>query len=210
MMRTTTIRLCKATKTALAVFFFALTHQASAGMLIETSIAGLQPQIGRDEVGFKTCGIRAVVMAEHSGYVHTYDFSINIQHNAYAGLMKAGKSRTTKKESLAQKSIGKTYLPAPTGFWISKEAEGKPLVMQKLVAADTKGFVLGHGDFEQSLDMIHNIIGGEKIHFVMQYPTEKTDAVISFDTVLAEQQSQSLVSCIQGLLERMLKGAETK
>ena len=149
-----------------------------------------------------------MVIAEHSGYVHTYDFSINIQHNAFAGLMKSGKSRTTKKESLATKSIGKTYLPAPTGFWISREKESKPLVMQKLIAADTKGFVLGHGDFEQSIDMIYNLIGGEKIHFVMQYPTEKTDAVIAFDAILTEAQSESLVSCIQGLLERMLKEAE--
>lgn len=210
MMKTTAIRFCKAIKTALTVFFFALANQASAGMLIETSIAGLQPQIGRDESGFNTCGIRALVMAEHSGYLQTYDFSISIHHNAFAGLMKSGKSRTTKRESLAKKSIGKTFLPAPTGFWISKEKEGKPLVMQKLIAADTKGFVLGHGDFEQSIDMIYNLIGGEKIHFVMQYPTEKTDAVISFDAVLTEPQSESLVSCIQGLLERMLKEAEKK
>ena len=208
MMTTTTIRFCKAIKTALTVFFFALANQSSAGMLIETSIAGLQPQIGRDESGFSTCGIRAMVIAEHSGYVHTYDFSINIQHNAFAGLMKSGKSRTTKKESLATKSIGKTYLHAPTGFWISREKESKPLVMQKLIAADTKGFVLGHGDFEQSIDLIYNLIGGEKIHFVMQYPTEKTDAVIAFDAILTEAQSESLVSCIQGLLERMLKEAE--
>ena len=207
-MKTTTIRFCKAMKTALTVFFLALTHQASAGMLIETSIALLQPQIGRDESGFNTCGIRAVVSAEHSGYVHTYDFSINIRHNAAAGLLKSGKSRTTKKEILAKKRIAATYLPAPIGFWISKEREGKPLVMEKLVASETKGFVIGHGDFEQSLYMIYNLIGGEKIHFVMQYPTEKTDAVISFGTVLSEAQSESLDSCIQGLLERMLKEAE--
>ena len=80
--------------------------------------------------------------------------------------------------------------------------------MQKVIAAENKGFVLGHGDFEQSIDMIYNLIGGEKIHFVMQYPTEKTDAVIVFDAVLTEAQSESLVSCIPGLLERMLKEAE--
>jgi hypothetical protein len=204
------IGLCKTIKTSLTVFGFVLANEASAGMLIETTIAGLQPQIGRDESGFKTCGIRAVVIAEHSGYVHTYDFSINIYHNTYVGLLKSGKSRTTKKESLAKKTIGATYLPAPTGFWISKEREGKPLVMQKLVAAETKGFVLGHGDFEQSFDMIYNLIGGEKIHFVMQYPTEKTEAVISFDAVLTEPQSESLVSCFQGLLERMRAEAEKK
>jgi hypothetical protein len=102
-MTTTTIRFCKAIKTALTVFFFALANQASAGMLIETSIAGLQPQIGRDESGFNTCGIRAMVMAEHSGYLQTYDFSISIHHNAFAGLMKSGKSRTTKRESLSKK-----------------------------------------------------------------------------------------------------------
>ena len=200
----------KKTKTALMICAFALASDASSGMLIETNVAGLQPQIGRDQSGYNTCGIRAMVMAEHSGYIHTYDFSINIQHNLYFGFLKSGKSRTTKKESLVKKSIGTTYFPAPISFWISKEKESKPLVMQKLVAAETKGFVLGHGDFEQSLDMIHNLIGGEKLHFVMRYPDEKTDAVISFDAVLTEPQSESLLSCIQGLLERMLSETEKK
>jgi hypothetical protein len=197
-------------RTALIICAFALASHASAGMLIETNVVGLQPQIGRDQSGYNTCGIRAMVMAEHSGFIHTYDFSINIQHNLYFGFLKSGKSRTTKKESLAKKSIGTTHLPAPTGFWISKEKEGKPLVMQKLIAAETKGFVLGYGDFEQSLDMIYNLIGGEKLHFVMRYPTEKTDAVISFNAVLTEPQSESLLSCIQGLLERMLSETEAK
>jgi hypothetical protein len=80
--------------------------------------------------------------------------------------------------------------------------------MQKIIPADTKGFVLGYGNFEQSIDMIYKLIGGEHIHFSMRYPTEKTEAVISFQTVLTEPQSESLLSRIQGLLERMSRELE--
>ena len=131
-------------KLALIACIFMAANKVSAEMVIKADLAVLQAEIGRDEFGFSNCGIRGIVVAEHSGYVHSYDFSIYIYNIYSVGLLKSGKSRTTKKEWASKKSVGVTYLPAPSDFWIAKEREGRPLIMQKKIAAENKGFVLGY------------------------------------------------------------------
>ena len=125
-------------------------------------------------------------MAEHSGYLATYDFSLNIYPNLHYGLLKTGKTRTTKTAMLKEKKRPETYLPAPVKFWIAGESESKALAMQKVIAAESKGFVLENGDIILFLESIYALANGEKMQFVVRYPNEKLDVVVGFSGALKE------------------------
>jgi len=95
-------------------------------------MAKLQPQITRDEGGYKSCGVRAVVIAEgEERFVDMYDFSMNVWAAPSIGLMKAGKSRTTKEKLQQGNANRETVMPAPVNFWIALESEGKALKLQQ-------------------------------------------------------------------------------
>jgi hypothetical protein len=192
-----------------AFLFVALQLEpAAAQMLIQADLALLQPQISRDETGFRSCGVRAVVMSDDTQIVEAYDFSLMVDARHFVGMLKAGKRITTKAQLLKGDRSNKVVMPLPIKFWIAREAEGKAISPQKVVPSETKGFILGIADIAQTYEGIFAIIHGERMQFAVRYKEQLIDVVISFVGEMSEVERNSLLICLNGIVERMR--AETK
>jgi hypothetical protein len=122
-------------------------------MVIQADMAKLQPQISRDEGGYKSCDVRVVVIADgEERFVDMYDFSMHVWVAPTIALMKGGKSRTTKDKLQQGNTDRETVMPAPVNFWIALQSEGKALMPEKIIPPDTKGYILAGADLIQTLD----------------------------------------------------------
>lgn len=200
-------------KTLNALFFSVVimaTISAEAQEVIQAQASQMQAQIGRDEKGYNTCGLRSVVFDEKTTDIETYDFSITLRVGAMYGLVKAGKITTSKSEFLKGTNNFKVVLPSPTKFWIVKESEGKPLLPSKYIAAENPGYILGSTEFTQTWQTIIAMMEGERMQFVLRYPKQKIDTVISFAPGLKQEEGKPLLACLDGLLERLKNEMEAK
>jgi hypothetical protein len=179
--------------------------------LLHFCSATLQPQIHRDDAGYKSCGIRVIVVAPgERNYTDAYDFSMNVWATLHAGLLKAGKTRLTMSEILSGKGSMKAITPAPVKFWIAKESEGKALMQQKIIAAKTKGYILEGADLVQTMDAIMATITGKRMQFAVRYKNEPVDVVVSFAATMPEHESKPLMACFNGIIERMTADPASK
>jgi hypothetical protein len=179
-------------------------------MVIQADMAKLQPQISRDEGGYKSCGVRVVAIADaEERFVDMYDFSMNVWAAPATALLKAGKSRTTKDKLLQGKTNGETVMPAPVNFWIALESEGKALMAEKILPAETKGYILASADLIQTLDIIAAAIHGERMQFAIRYKNEPVDVVVSFSANMPDYEIKPLKACFVGLGERMKRRVRT-
>jgi hypothetical protein len=108
----------------------------------------LQPQIGRDENGFSSCGVRAISMVDLGKSAEMFDFSLVIYRGKYGGLIKAGKY-TLSPADLQRQTLPSAVMPAPVKFWIATDTDGKPLMAEKISPSDDAGFILGLGILSQ-------------------------------------------------------------
>lgn len=175
---------------------------AKAQVVLQASSVQLQPQIGRDQDGFKTCGLRAVVVVDRHRNVEAYDFSLNVYHD-FLAMAKAGKSASPKKAVLEGQPNMKPVLPAPVNFWIAGEADSKPLMPVKVVRAETSGYILAGLDFVRTFETFMDMAQGKRMQFVVRYKSEPVDNVIAFGASLPEVELTSLHACVTGLHSRM-------
>jgi hypothetical protein len=193
---------------ALAVL---ITAPSLAQMVIQADSANLQPQILRDDVGYKSCGVRAVVVAQgERNFIDAYDFSMNIRDKLRVGLLKAGKTRVTKSQILSGKTSTDAITPAPVKFWITKESEGKAVMPQKIIPADTKGYILEGADLVQTMEVIMATINGERMQFAVRYKNEPLDVVVSFAATMPDHEKKPLMACFNGIIERMTADPASK
>jgi len=197
-------------KAIFALIVLALSPAAYSQMVLQADAAKLQPQIGRDQAGFNSCGIRAVVLTHRGKTVDTYDFSLMLFSKMYTGMLKAGKYQTSMKDFLAGKTDGPAYIPAPNKIWIAKEAEGAPLISKKIIPSETKGFTLASTDFVKTLDVMTAMAAGERMQFAVRYKTEPYDVVLAFSAGLPEQEMTPLLTCTRSLIERMRQEIEAE
>lgn len=176
---------------------------SSAQMVIQADLAKLQPQIKRDESGFSSCGIRAIVMVDLNNSVDAYDFSMMVGAEIFAGTLKAGKTRTSKSDILKGKQSSETVLPAPIKFWIAQENQGKAVTPIKTMPSETKGFILELADIAATTEAIYALAQGERMQFAVRYKDQAVDHVISFSAPLTEAESKPLMSCFDGVIERL-------
>jgi hypothetical protein len=189
----------------LAVSFL---NGASAQMVVNADSAALQPQIGRDAEGFNTCGVRILASLIAGDDAIAYDMSINLRHNIFAGTLKAGSSKATVKSLLENKPRFATVMPAPTSFWIARENQGAGLFPTKTLQGETKGYLLGVGDFVKSFETVEALIAGSRMQLVIRYKSEPLDKVISFSAKMTPEEVGAMESCLQQLTQRMLNRAE--
>lgn len=187
------------------ILFSCEVGPAFAQMVIQAESVSLQPQIGRDETGFSTCGIRAVVIAKSGQDYDLYDFSLNIRAEVLYGAMKAGKSRISVQAVQQGKVSTEAVLPAPVRFWISKEDEGKAIIPLKILPADTKGYILEVADLSETYKGIMAMIIGERMQFAVRYKNQPLDVVVSFSEKLPEIERAPLMRCLDTVVERTLK-----
>jgi hypothetical protein len=195
---------------SLALFTALLSLPATAQVVVQASSVVLQPQIGRDAVGYTQCGVRAVVLDVKPKIVDTYDFSIMFRLGLLAGMVKAGKYETSSSDFLKQKLALNAVMPAPVTFWIAKESEGKALMPTKIIPADTPGFILAGTDMLQAWSTVIAVIQGERMQFATRYKKQGNDTVVSFAGSMPEQELQPLMACMQGLAQRMRDEAPPK
>jgi len=192
-------------KTCAVILLSCVVGPTFAQMVIQAESVSLQPQIGRDEAGFKTCGIRAVVIAKSGQDYDLYDFSLNIRAEELYGALKAGKSRTTVRAVQQGKASSEVVLPAPVRFWISKEDEGKAITPLKTFPADTKGYIMEVADLSETFKGIVAMIYGERMQFAVRYKNQPLDIVVSFSEKLPEIERAPLMKCLDAVVERTLK-----
>lgn len=186
-----------------------VTAPSFSQIVIQAESATLQPQVHRDEVGYKACGVRAMVITQGElNYIDAYDFSLNLWANLHSGLLKAGKTRATKSEILSGKIPTGAVIPGPIKFWIAKENEGNAVMPQKIIPAEDKGFILAGADLVQTMEAIFAIIEGERMQFAARYKNQPIDVVVSFSAKMPEHELKPLLACLGGLAQRFGKPDE--
>lgn len=188
---------------------FICVTQAEAGGLIQAVRVDAQPQIDRDSEGFKFCGIwvNATVLGVQD--VEVYSFSMTLVRDKNFFILKAGKSRAPSK-SLEKDDYQFTKVtPGPIEVWLAKEGESATLSPKKLIAADTAGYVVGAVGLTTAFDHLFAIIVGKRMQIALNYENEPQKSVISFATQIPEVEQQAIMSCVQGVAERMVSGAQT-
>ena len=176
---------------------------ASAQAVIQANLATLQPLISRDNKGFSSCGVRALVTYSTPNFIDAYDFSLVIDAKTFEGILKSGKLRMSTADRAKGKQFTAAVMPAPVNFWISKETDGTAISPQKIVSAHTPGYIMGLADFAQTSQGIMDITEGLNMQFVTRYKSEPLDKVIAFSVVMPEHEMKPLSACLDGLLNRM-------
>lgn len=194
----------------LMMILVVVSGSAMAGIVIQADDVSLQPQTERDNIGFRDCGVRGVVLVSTSDFFDAYDFSLMIRADMMYGTLKAGKARTSVKAALNKKYSSEAIIPPPINFWIAKENEGKAIRPIKIMAAETKGYILELADFVDTYDGIMSIIHGERMQFSIRYKDEPLDKVISFSAEMPEIERAPLERCMNEAVERISKIAKEK
>jgi hypothetical protein len=176
--------------------------------VIQADQAVLQPQVGRDDIGFSTCGVRGVVVVATPDYMDSYDFSVMLRANLAYGTLKAGKLRTATQAALKGRFASEAVTPAPIKFWIAQEGEGKPISPIKVIPADNKGFILEVADLADTARGIMAMIEGSRMQFAVRYKNQPVDLVVSFSAAMPEIERAPLLKCIEGVTERLYKMAD--
>ena len=94
-------------------------------------------------------------------------------------------------------------MPAPLKFWIAKESEGQAVMPQKVIPAETKGYILERADMAETMKAIMATIAGERMQFAVRYESEPADVVVSFSANLAERERGPMMACMNGLIKRI-------
>jgi hypothetical protein len=183
----------------------AISPISYAQMVVQADQATLQPQIGRSEIGFQSCGVRAVVVVATSKYMDAYDFSLNVSADALAGALKAGKSRIQRQEAIKGNYIRDAVVPPPIKFWIAQESEGKALNPFRIIPADTKGYIIEVAELADTYRTIMAMIHGERMQFAVRYKNEPVDLVISFAAPMPEKERGPLLACLNDVVEKLLQ-----
>jgi hypothetical protein len=180
-----------------------LSFSAHAQMVVQAYSVTLQPQISRDEIGFSACGVRANVLDTKIDFAEIHDFSLAIRYDLFAGLLKSGKFRVTTADMQKGNLPKKAVIPAPVKFWLAMENEGKAIIPQKIMPADTAGFILETADLAETYSAILAIIHGERVQFATRYKNDSLDTVIAFGEKMPEQELKPLMACLVSVSKRL-------
>lgn len=104
----------------------------------------LQTQIGRDAEGFKSCGIRAIILSDDGSGGDAYDLSIGVVRGASAAVISAGKDTYSYGPNSKPGNIPVT--PGPVNFWIVKDTDAKPLMASKYIQGSSPKYIMGFVD----------------------------------------------------------------
>lgn len=191
----------------------AANSPANAQTLINADSVALQPTISRDAKGFKSCGVRAVVVIANGAAGQVYDFSLNLYPDSLAGMVKAGKYSEANLLDRKASAKVRAHLPPPTSFWIARVDQGAPVTPKTIIKADSPGFILGETDFGPTMEALLDLANGTKMQFATRYKDEPIEKVVSISSKMAQGDLDALNSCLQGLqgrLDAMLKEHEPK
>jgi hypothetical protein len=148
--------------------------------------------------------VRAISTVATGKSGEMFDFSLVVYRGKYGALMKAGKYVLSSAD-LQRQTLPKAVTPAPIKFWIATNTDGKPLVAERITAANDAGFILGLGDLVSTWRMIFAVSHGEAIQFSLRLKSEPFDRVIAFSSRLTPVEMKSLDACMSSLYDDFTK-----
>jgi len=183
---------------------FCIGSASHAQNVINADNGSAQATVRRDDAGFQSCGVRAIVQVLQPKYIETYDFSLNLDGAIIKGLLKVGQYQVPGNARQGWEfGKRKTVMPAPKGFWFAEATSDLPLKPEKSVKAEDAGFALGIADFGQTSDTVMAIVEGKPVQFSLRYPDDKFDRIISFKVEMKDEDKQTFFNCMAGLQRRI-------
>jgi hypothetical protein len=173
--------------------------------------ATAQATVRRDEEGFASCGVRAIVQVIQPKEIEAFDFSLTVDAVTLRGLLKAGKYSIpwTGKAGWAFEKK-RTVLPAPVDFWIADQAADLPAKKIQSMKSDNEGFLLELAEFLPTQNALAAIAEGRRVQFAVRYPSERFDRVISFKVAMKEEDINAMTDCYNGMQRRMQRLIDAK
>ncbi|HEU4851446.1 MAG TPA: hypothetical protein VFT37_04750 [Telluria sp.] len=178
---------------------------AMAQLVVESYLAELQPHLSRDEHGFSACGVRAMVMVKAGKSVELHDFSVVLQADSDFAVLKAGRWLTSSSEVNAGQLPRQADPRAPIKFWVAEASEGRPLAALNISPSSSPGFILGTADFEHGLKTLLAAVTGKRMQFLSRNTEDAVDRIFAFKSGLKSEDQATLISCMQGIVERKVQ-----
>lgn len=173
-----------------------MSAPAHGQIVVNAQHAAVQPTVSRDDKGFKSCGVRAVVLFSGGKKDIVYDFSVNIYPDSLWGMIKAGSHNSNAGKLVALQ-------PAPVDFWIVGAEDGVPLRPKKLIPAEAPGFVLGVTELIPALEAMSSMAYGKRMQFAVRYKHEALDRVVSFQASMEKDDLITFEACSKGMQSRL-------
>lgn len=186
-----------------ACIAFALSTTA-VGQTIETGIAPkYQALVNRDASGFKSCGIRVLVVQQRAYAYDFHDFSLVAYDTS--GVIKAGK-QTIGKDAFDKNDKSQLHFAGsgPDRFWVAASLREAIVSAKNIQPSNTPGFVLSAAELGATLGTLMAMMECEPIHFVSHYPDETVDSVVSFSGNLTLDDKAAISTCLMSIGQRAM------
>lgn len=179
---------------------------AHAQTVIRVDHTDLALIVSNDEDGFRSCGVRAMVLAGEGKHGWIYEFTVGVYPDLLEGLSIAVKYNPM---DVVSRSKLTAVRPGPTAFWIAAPDRGTRVTLGKLIP-DKPGFIAGSTELMPSLEMVTNIATGKQIQFALRYKNEQADRIVSFAKTMSDADLRTLLACTKGIEGRMMKALDAQ
>lgn len=174
-----------------------VSNSAVAGVTINASSVAVQPQIDRDESGFKSCGVRGVIVTSSKHYLDAYDFSLMVSTGTRYGTLNAGNLRFSTQNSLKRKSSSDVFTYLPAKYWLAQASERKATEPIKIIQAN--GYLVEHANLKDTRRRITALINGKRMRFFVHYKNQPEDIVVNFSASMPAAERSQLLECLAGV-----------
>lgn len=180
---------------------------ATAQVVRQAAEAETTPYVRRGADGIQECGIQVKVVDDRPPHVDQYTLVLAVSPEDNFGVIQGGRLRlglNQWKSILAGKiSIPKPSGPSPAGFWITGEADAKPLVPIRLVQdKNIPAKLIAVAAYERTVSLMSEIAKGAPTQFNLRYPGD-VSAVMRFSAALDKEGMATMVACFDGYRKRL-------
>ncbi|TQK06961.1 hypothetical protein [Herbaspirillum sp. SJZ107] len=192
---------------AIAVVTLFIYPLATAQVVRQARDAETKPYVSRGADGIQGCGIQIKVVDDRQTHADQYTLVLAVSPEDTYGVIQGGRLRLSISQwqsVLAGKiSLPKPSGPAPESFWITREADAKPLVPIKLVR-DKKmpAKLIALVEFDRTLSLIADIAKGARTQFDLRYPGDAPH-IMRFSAPLNKEDKATVDACFDGYMKRL-------
>lgn len=178
---------------------------ANGQSVVNANMVNATPAVSRDEGGINSCGINFMVTSLIEGNPAVlYDFSVNV-YSSYMALVKAGshdikylgKGKGWDLEKMS------TRVPAPKSLWIATRDDSASIRPEKYMSTESKGFVVGGGEIESAMKLLHAAASGAPLQASFEYQDERIHRVFGFRANMTQDDRDTVQDCFNALIKRM-------
>lgn len=191
-------------KAILMLLLAVTSSSAMAGIVIQANSVALQTQIDRNEGGFKSCGVRGVVVTTTKNYLDAYDFLLMARADMPHGTLNAGKLQFYKQTTIKGKGSSEVVTPPPIKFWLVQGGESNATRPMKITPTETEGYILELANLKDTLRRIRAMVNGERMRLVVRYKNQPADVVINFSAAIPAIERTPLLECLSEVTKKSL------